>query len=136
MKKNGSLIHVRLSYDEALEGKRDTLSTELDLIRIAQAIKKYKELRLKELNLKIELNEKINNFKNNLKKLRLILPKMDLPPIVKKFEEKKLTEEKKGLEQQKTDTKKKERKIQVQLTPKEDLEIQLQDIQEKLGRLG
>ena len=40
--KNENLIHVKLEYGEALQSKKDVLSSEMNLLRIAGIIKKYR----------------------------------------------------------------------------------------------
>lgn len=143
--KSENLIHIKLGYDEALEAKKEVLSIEANLIRTAQCVNKYRELRLKELDLKIDLNEKIGLLKEELRKLRSKMPKIQIPKIVKEFQEKKLAEEKKKkaefhkeikhieIKEKKIKEKPKEpKKIE---KPKDDLESQLQEIQEKLSRL-
>lgn len=144
MKKKNNLIHVRINYDEAIESKRDILATQIDLIKIAQAIKNYRKLRMQELDLKIELKERISNIKTEFTKLRTIFPKMQLPKIVQKFEKKKIEEEKSlsklgQSKKEKTKNKKIENKTKMIkkkiIEPEEDLESQLRDIQEKLNKL-
>jgi hypothetical protein len=134
--KKDNLIHVRLDYDEALETKRDVLSIEANLIKIAQAISNYKELRTRELELKKDLDEKSSVLRADIKQVRTILPKMHLPKIVKKFEEKKHKEEKKIKSSAKHGKAKKEKKPKKVAPPKEDLTGQLQDIQNRLAKLG
>ncbi|GAI84149.1 unnamed protein product, partial [marine sediment metagenome] len=50
-----NLIHVKLEYDEALQSKKDILSSEISLLRIAKAIKKHRLLRSDELKTKAKL---------------------------------------------------------------------------------
>jgi len=137
--KKDNLIHVRLDYEEALETKRDVLSIEANLIKIVQAIIKYKELRIRELELKKSLDEKSSVLRADLTQVKTILPKIQIPRIVKKFEEKKQKEEKKekGIKP-KTEKREKEKKEKPQkkvAPPKEDFNAQLQEIQDRLARL-
>lgn len=142
MKKN-NLIHIKLDYPEAIDSKRDVLMTQRDLIKIAQALKNYRALRLKELQLKSELAKKLKSAHNNINKLKHLLPKVQIPKILKKHEEEvKSKRELKELEVKKQKPKK-EKKIKgkskekvPKKTPTDDLEKQLMDIQEKLNRLG
>mgnify|MGYP001581278725 CR=1 FL=1 len=87
MKKSENLLHVKLESGEASQSLKDILNTEADLIRIAQSVRKYKILRMKELELKIELHKKIKEFKNDFHQLRTILPRLEIPKILKKHEE-------------------------------------------------
>jgi len=129
-----NLIHIKLEHDEAIESRKDVLTTEADLIRKAQAVRKYRALRLKELALKIELYRKIKEFKNDLKRLKIILPKLQIPKILKKFEEglHEADFEEEKPKKQKIEKEKKEEKPK---KPADELEAQLMEIQEKLNKL-
>jgi len=118
MKEN--IIHIKLEYQEALEAKKDILSSEMNLLRIAKKIKKYREFREEELELKLELFKKIKETKANIGKLQKTLPTLKIPEILKKYQEdteiigiKKTTKEK----------------------PYDDLEYELQKIKDKLDAL-
>jgi len=141
MKKN-NLIHIKLDYDEAVKSRRDVLNTEADSIKIAQAIKKYRALRLKELQFKIELFKKLKETKSNLNKIKTILPKLEIPKLLKKHEEEMKTQEifaeAKEITGTKSKTKKKkkpEKKQKIQKPKSDDLELQLKEIQKKLAKL-
>ncbi len=141
--KKDNLIHIKLDYDEAIQSRKDVLNTEVDLIRIAQAIRKYRALRLKELQLKIELQKRLKESHLDINKTKHLLPKLQIPKILKKHEEE--------LERQRTlaeteyqeemASKKTEKKKPIkQEKKKEDehmdtLEMQLKEIQAKLARL-
>jgi hypothetical protein len=137
--KKEQLIHIKLDSEEAGESRRDVLNTEVDLIKIAQAIRKYRILRLKELQLKIKLYNQTKCFRTDMNHLKTILPKLEIPRLLKKHEQemheqepKKLIEKIKTIEmkQQKVEKKVKQEK------PHEDsLERQLREIQDKLNRL-
>lgn len=134
--KKEDLIHVKLDYDEALDSKKNVLSIEANLIKIAQAIKIYKQLRTKELELKSELDDKSEGLRAELRKLKTLLPRMQLPKIVKKFEDKKNEEEKKATKEVKKEKSKKIKKPKKIEPQKEDLSSQLQEIQDRLAKLG
>ncbi len=132
-----NLIHIRLEHEEAVESRRDVLTTEADLIKIAQTIKKYKILRLKELALKIELYRKVKEFKNDERKLHTLLPKIQIPKILKRHEDE-IHEEivvKIDSKPKKVKEIKEKKEIPVK-KPKDELEEQLMEIQEKLNKLG
>ncbi len=112
-----NLIHVKLEYEEALQSKKDVLSSEITLLKITKTIKEYRSLRLEELKLKSKLHRKIKGTITNMKKLQTTLPKLEIPEMLKKDEEIK----KAG----------KIKKIQY-----DGLEYQLQEIQEKLKSLA
>src|SRR3989344_8429628 len=88
MKKNDSLVHVRLEYEDAMESKRELLSTEIRLIKIAQAIRKYKLFRDRELSLKEDVLKQIKDTKTTMRKLKVALPELKIPKILQKKAEK------------------------------------------------
>lgn len=115
---NENLLHVKLEYSEALSSKRDALSSEIHLLRIARSIKRYKSLRQKELTIKNRLNKKIKETKSEFSKLEKILPKLrTLENFKKEQNEEKILEIK-------------EKKYS------DDLESELQDIQARLRELS
>ncbi len=118
--KNENLIHVRLEYSEALQSKREVLSSEMNLLRIVKTIKNYHILRTEELNIKTKLHRKIKEIITNIKKMQITLPILKIPEILKK--DKKIEEPE---------------KVQVKEKQYDDsLESQLQEIQEKLKSIG
>jgi len=111
-------IHVKLGYGEALQTKRDVLSSQINLLRIAKAIRGYGVYRSGELELKLILYKKLKELKMNLGKLQKILPKPEIPDRLKKEE------------QEKTEPKPK------RIKPLEkSIEEQLQEIQRRLNEL-
>lgn len=140
MKKQRNIIHIKLDTNEALRSKRDVLETEADLIKIAQAIRNYKELRLKELEYKILLQAKVKELHSNLRKTKSILPKPQIPKILKKHEDEIHSQEviSKAPSHKKETKNKKGKKVvkKKPVVPKDDLESQLQEIQSKLNKLG
>lgn len=130
--KNDSLIHVKLDYEEGLEAKRDILLTETELIKAAQAIRKYKELRMRELLMKLELSKRIRDFKMHWRNSIHLLPELELPKIVENFEE-----DKHKKRNHKTSKKAEhEEKMKVKHERHDTLDAELRAIQEKLNRLG
>ena len=118
--KNENLIHVKLEYEEALQSKKDILSSEMNLIRIIRIIRQYRLLRLKELKTKSKLHQKIKDITANIKKMQTILPKIKIPKILKKEK-----------------TAKEPEKLQIEEKPYDkDLEKQLRDIQDKLKSIN
>lgn len=110
---NQNLIHVKLDYDELIISKKEVLSTEANLIRILQIMKKYNTLRTKELNLKSKFLRKLKNTKTQIKKLEQTLPKLEIP-------------------EEDIPSKKTSRNIK----PKKDnLKLELEEIQKKLKKL-
>lgn len=111
-------IHVKLGYGEALQTKRDILSLEMTLLRIAKAIRGYGVYRSMELELKSILYKEMKNLRINLGKLQRILPKPKIPDILRKEGQEK--------------TEPKPRKIR---SPEGSIEEQLQEIQGRLNEL-
>jgi len=113
-----NLIHIKLEYGEALQTKRDILSSQIGLLRIAKTIRGYGFYRSNELELKLILYKKIKELKMNLGKLQKTLPKLKIPEIIKK----------EGWEK----TEPKSKKIK---PPERNIEEQLQEIQKRLNEL-
>ena len=111
-------IHIKLEYREAIQAKRDLLSSQITLLRIAKAIREYGIYRSGELELKLILYNKIKELKMNLGKLQKTLPKLKIPDILRK----------EG--QEKTEPKSKKIK-----PPERNIEEQLQEIQKRLNEL-
>jgi len=113
-----NLIHVKFEDSEAILAKRDILSSQMILLRIAKAIRGYNFYRAKELELKLLLYKKIKELQTNIGQLQKNLPKPKTPDILKKVEE----EEKEF----------KKSKVK---TYDRSLEEQLQEIENKLNQL-
>lgn len=118
-----NLIHIKLEYEEALQSKKDILSSEMGLLKIAKIIKRYHFLRTKELKNKLKLHKKIKETKSNIRKLQIILPKLKIPEILRKDDQ-----EIGEIENKKDETKEKQ--------DDESLELQLQEIRDKLKSLA
>ena len=73
-----NLIHIRLDYREAFNTKKGLLSSQMYLLRLLRNIENYKFLRMKELQQKQRLVEKIR------KTLERTLPKAKIPKYLKK----------------------------------------------------
>lgn len=139
--KSENLIHIRLEPDEAVRAKRGMLSTELSMVKIAHFIRAYKDLRMRELELKEELDKKIQELKKTERTLKGFLPKLKVPKILEIKEEKPVKEVK--APEPKTKKEKSKSKKEVN-TPKEktqkhhpdSIESQLAEIQSRLSQLG
>lgn len=127
--KEESIFHIKVDYEEAVESKRDLLSSERDFLNVLRIIKRYEALRKEELTNKIRIQNKIKELKGNLTRINEVLPKIKVPDLLKR----KNVPEKERKEEEKLE------KIQVKLkeaTDEDDLELQLKEIQEKLKKLG
>lgn len=58
--------HIRLGFEEALSGKKELLSSEIDLLHIGKRIKNYKVLRKKELAAKRNLKTEMNGLRSKV----------------------------------------------------------------------
>jgi len=116
---NQNLIHIKFEYWEAVQSKKDLLSSEMNLLKVGRTIKKYHSFRNKELKSKIKLHKKVKEIKSNLNKLHTLLPKIKIPEILKDEEtgELKIKEPKKEVYEK-------------------DIENQLQEIQNRLKSLS
>ncbi len=115
-KSEKDLIHVMFEYDEAIQSKKEILSLEKDLIDTIKSIREYYSLRLLELDLKTKLERKIKELFLKIRNLQKTLPKLETKALESKEE--------------------KIKKIQSSISPKDDLEAQLEEIQRKLRLLG
>ena len=116
-----NLIHVKLEYGEALEAKKDILSSEMGILKISKIMKRYHLLRTDEFRNKMKLLRKMTELKSSISGLQQTLPKIKIPKLLEKEKKPervgKITEE----EYDKYEG---------------DLETQLRKIQEKLREIG
>ena len=122
------LIHVRFDYDEAVQSKKDILSSEANLLRVINRIKQYQSIRAVELKLKIRLHRKIKEFLALINKIRQTIPKIKIPDILKKEEFGQIGESKEENRTYKNSSK--------ENAYSRDIESQLREIQDKLRSLG
>jgi hypothetical protein len=114
-----NLIHIKLEYEEALQSKKDILSSQMAMLKIERTIRGYHSYRSQGFELKINLSKKIRELKSNIWNLQKILPRLKIPEILRKEERVK-----------------KEHKSPERKKPQEgNLEEQLQDIQRRLNEL-
>ncbi|MBU2562704.1 MAG: hypothetical protein KKF68_03525 [Nanoarchaeota archaeon] len=120
--KGENLIHIKLEYNEAVKSKKEVLQSEINLLKIAQVIKRYNFLRAEELRLKEKLHKKLKEAITNIKKLQTVLPKIKIPSILREedIETKKVKEKHIILEKEYYDG---------------SVESQLREIQNKLNSL-
>jgi len=115
-----NIIHVKIEHSEAINSKRDFLTTQASILKIAKATNKYKLLRIEELKLKEKLHRKMSEVKTDLTKLSATLPKVKVPEIIRTPEPKTQIEKRIKTVHAKHDT---------------ELESQLSEIQEQLRKL-
>ncbi len=109
-------IHVRLEYEEAISGKRDVLSSQMDALKILKIIKTYKNLRRKEMILRGKLKNELKVLHTHLSQLQTHLPQ----------------EVKEDIQIAKP----KSKILKKEEVYNKNIEFQLQDIQDKLERLN
>ena len=107
-------VHIKVDFSEAVSSKKDLLSCQLDLLKIAKNLKNYKKLRKKELMNRAKMKTKLKSVAANIKHLRENMPKTSA-----------------------AEKEKKEAKIQIQKkVEKGKLESELKDIRERLEHLA
>jgi hypothetical protein len=114
---NTNPIHVKLDYQEALQSKKELLSSEINFLKIASSIKRYSILRMEELKIKNKLHGKIRELKIISIKLNESFPKIKI-----------------SREEKKEEAEEKEFEIDKKYF-KSDLEFELEEIQRKLMEL-
>ena len=124
----GNPIHIMLNVDEAFEGERDVLNSEVSALKISQSIENYKNLRIEELTKKQLVLKRFSEIKRNLTKLQGLLPTLKIPKILEhespvSIEE---TPEEKAAPVQ----------IDLEKPSPSSIDIQLREIQDKLERLS
>jgi len=130
-KNNGSVIHIKLDYEEAIQSKMDTLSSQMDLLEIVKAIKKYRVLRVEELKLKVRLHRTLRETNTLLRKLEKNLPHVEMPEVLEK--EREIKREIKKIRHSKTEVRiKKAKEDQYD----SNIESQLKQLQKKLDQLN
>jgi hypothetical protein len=124
-------IHVKLENQEALELKRNVLLLEKSLLEIVKNIREYNALRKKEFILKNKVKKDLSRLKSLILELDSSLPKEEAIKMLQKLHPEERRSEaviKKQIV--------KAKKIQEQPRLRSDIESQIQEIQEKLARLG
>src|SRR4030042_2045630 len=94
--KNEKLIHIMFDYSAAVQSKKDILSTEVDLLKINQKLKRYIEYRMKELEIKDRLERKLRAMKLDLGKVQNLMPVLQIPEILGEAHKKAQKERKAG----------------------------------------
>jgi len=110
--------HVRLEYEEAVEGKKQLLSSEVNLLEVLKRLKNYQNLRRQELILKDKLKKEFFALRHEINQVNSSFPEAEENIKIKSTAEKKA---KYGPEE----TKK-----------QKNIEAQLQDIRDKLSKLS
>ena len=67
-------IHVRFEYEEALEARRQLLSSQVNVLEFLEKFKKYKNLKRRELILKGRLKQTLVSLRAEINRLEESLP--------------------------------------------------------------
>jgi len=109
--------HIRMDYEEALNAKKQLLTSEINLLHIAKKIKNYKLLRKKEIATKNKLKTSLTSLKSKITMLQSSFPNETQPKSdFKKTKKQAIL----GKEEQES----------------ESLQNELDDIKEKLAKLN
>jgi hypothetical protein len=79
-----NLIHIKLEYKEALQSKKDLLSSQMALLKAEKTIRGYRSYRTQGFELRENLSKKIKGLKSSMWNLQKSLPKLKIPGILKK----------------------------------------------------
>ena len=119
--KSSDLIHIQLDYGSAMQSKKETLSSEINLLNIKKNMRTYHFLRKDEVKTKLKVYRKIKELMILLNRLQKNLPEIDIP---------------RNLTRTKTENENYEKEIPIEKTRENqhnrDLEAQLIEIQERL----
>lgn len=107
--------HVRIDYENAVESKKELLSSEINLLNIIKSGRNYFILRKKEMETKNKIKSNLSALKVKLKLLMSTLPQASTPKI---------------------ETKIKKVEARLKEEPKDNLQEELEEIKERLRRLG
>jgi len=107
--------HVRLDYEKALDSKKQLLSSEINLLHILKHMRNYSTLKKKEIAINAKLKASVSLLMVKLNVLRSTLPKSTAPKLESKI---------------------KRVEIKIKENQKSDFQKELDDIKEKLARLG
>ncbi len=130
MTKKENFIHIKFGHENAIETKKDILSTEMDLVRMKKRLTQFSKARINELKLKQELKKNLRSLKTYLTHLHKKLPEVEIPKLLKEHHQKSNTMEEVEEEAEK----------ETEFDIKEDtkmnkLDRELEDIQQRLKEL-
>ncbi len=91
MPKEESTIHVKLENTEAIQSKRALLSSEMYLLKIIKALRRYNALRSNELRTKLKIQKELKSLKSNIKKIQNNYPKTKIPEKLRKDDKEPIT---------------------------------------------
>lgn len=117
---NNNIVYSKIEYQDALFVKKHILETQINLLNTMNSLNNYKDLRKKELLLKLKLKNSLKNIKDHISKLNSHLPQTK--------------EMKKHISVKHIKSSSSEEKTQREKAS--SIENELQDIRDKLSQLG
>jgi len=126
MSKGENFIHLKFEHSEAINSKRELLTSEIELLNIIKSFERFMALRALELKLKAKFFRESKKLETELKKLEKSMPDVEIPRALKSNAPKKISE-----------TRRTEISEPALKTTRNDtLESQLAEIQRKLRELS
>ena len=104
--------HVKLNYEEALDAKKNLLSSELNILRAIKRIKAYRVLRKRELIMKNKLKVTSTALKSKINLMLSTFPDEEGEPRTLKRTRRKRKDEKKDIQEELEGIKEKLAKLQ------------------------
>jgi len=111
-------LYIKIDYDEALAGKKEFLTAQINMLKLLRSLRNYKNWRRRELILKTRFKTRMTNIKKKLNELKALFPK-EAEPVEEEIKTTRQTKEE-----------------HEDLKTKSDIEVQLAEIKEQLARLG
>lgn len=127
-------LYIRFAHKEALEARKQLISSEIDVMEVLKNIKKYKKSRNREKILKSKFKKAISSLKTEITTLQSTLPKEEIEETPVREKPKEIQETEK-IPVKKTTNRKTSKKIK-KTEETSGLEDELKAIQEKLAGLG
>jgi len=113
-------LYIQLQADEAIHGKKEFLSSQINMLQLLKSLKNYKTLRRREMILKTKFKAKLTSFKKRIKELQKELPKETEEVTIKELERANI----------------KTTETFEEIKHRKDIEKQLQEIHDRLAQLG
>jgi len=118
MAEGKSPVYIKFEYEEAIESKKEVLSSEMSILNIMKIMHRYNFLRSEELKLKTQMYKMIKELNLSIRKTRSAFPFLKMPQKIKREE---TTTKSAVITREHFDA---------------DLEAQLKDIQARLNSIG
>lgn len=113
-----SPVYIKFEYEEAIESKKEVLSSEMSILNIMKIMHRYNFLRSEEMKLKAQMYKMVKELNMSIRKTRGAFPFLRMPSKVKRED---IVTKSAVITREHFDA---------------DLEAQLKDIQERLNSIG